>query len=189
MIAGVDEVGRGPLAGPVYACAVIFPCGYFHPAVRDSKKLSPEVRTDLAGILQNSATALRIGQASPAEVDRINIRQASLLAMQRAITNLPVQPDFILVDGCDLPEFRVPAKAVVQGDDKSFTIAAASIVAKVLRDDLMRKMHQRYPGYGLDCNKGYGTAQHIAALKSLGPTPLHRQTFITKIIFQSGVVR
>jgi len=186
-VAGVDEVGRGPLAGPVYACAVVFSTGYFHPAVRDSKKLSSGKRSELAQLLRRNAMGFGIGQASPSEIDEFNIKQASMIAMQRAVENLPLNPEFILVDGRDLPDFSIPAKAIIKGDDKSFTIAAASIIAKVLRDEVMINLHQRYPGYALDCNKGYGTAGHIAALQELGPTPMHRHSFIQRIMFGTGV--
>ncbi len=187
-IAGVDEVGRGPLAGPVYACAIILPVGFFNPMVRDSKRVPPARRTALSVMLQNMAVAFGIGQASPAEIDELNIRQASLTAMRRAVGNLPVAPDFILVDGRDAPAFRTPSKTIIKGDDKSFTIAAASIVAKVIRDEVMCDLHRNYPGYALDCNKGYGTAEHIAALKLLGPTPMHRQSFIKGILFDTGAI-
>jgi len=180
-VAGVDEVGRGPLAGPVLACAVIFPVNFFIPAVRDSKKLSAGKRSELSGLLRNACSGLGIGQASPAEIDEYNIRQAVMIAMQRAVSKISGQPDFILVDGKDCPDFPVPARAIVRGDEKSFTIAAASIIAKVLRDRIMQSFHYYYPGYAFDCNKGYGTARHVAALKELGPTPLHRRSFIQHI--------
>ena len=185
-IAGVDEVGRGPLAGPVYACAVILPAEFFHPAVRDSKRVSPDRRAELAGILAREALAVGIGRSEPAEIDTCNIRRASQKAMQRAVADLGIRPDFILIDGNDPPDFSVPARAIVGGDDKSFTIAAASIIAKVMRDELMINLDRMYPGYALDCNKGYGTAEHITALKMLGPTPLHRRSFLKRIILDTG---
>ncbi len=186
-VAGVDEVGRGPLAGPVIACAVIFPVDFFIQAVRDSKKLSASKRSELSGLLRRACHSWGIGQASPAEIDEYNIRQAAMIAMQRAVSNISGRPDFILVDGKDCPDFSIPAKAIVRGDEKSFTVAAASIIAKVFRDQMMQTFHSYYPGYAFDCNKGYGTARHVAALKELGPTPLHRRSFIQHIIYGTGV--
>ncbi|MDE0705478.1 MAG: ribonuclease HII [Rhodospirillaceae bacterium] len=180
MVAGVDEAGRGPLAGPVVAAAVCFPGLALPPAVRglidDSKKLSPARReTAFAAILE--AGAVGTGAASVAEIDRLNILQATLLAMQRAVAALAVPPAAALVDGNRAPALPCPAHPLVGGDRLSLSIAAASIVAKVTRDRIMARLAADYPGYGWERNAGYGVAAHRAALAALGPTPHHRRTF------------
>ena len=176
LCAGVDEVGRGPLAGPVVAAAVVFasirPVG-----LRDSKRLSARRREALAAEIKAVALAWSIGRASVAEIDRLNILHASLLAMQRAVAALPAAPAVVLVDGNRLPAFDFPAVAVVKGDDRVPEISAASILAKVNRDAEMGRLSTRYPGYGLDQHKGYGTAAHLEALRALGPSPEHRWSF------------
>jgi ribonuclease HII len=181
-IAGIDEVGRGPLAGPVYACAVVFRSSYFHPEVRDSKKIAASKRIDIAHVLCQEASAWSIGQASVSEIDEINIRQATFLAMRRAIYALNLQVDYLLVDGEKIPDIGIPLTALIKGDDKAFTIGAASIIAKVKRDAHMIQLHEIFPQYGFANNKGYGTAQHINALRRYGASSHHRKTFITKII-------
>ena len=176
LCAGVDEVGRGPLAGPVVAGAVIL--GAVHPeGLKDSKRLSPRRRSELAGEIRSTALAWGIGRASVREIDNLNILRASHLAMQRAVEALGTTPEMLLVDGNLLPRFTLPAVAVVKGDDRVPEISAASIIAKVERDEEMCRLAVRYPGYGLERHKGYATAAHLSALKELGPSPLHRFTF------------
>ena len=178
LIAGVDEVGRGPLAGPVVACALIMPSG--EPAiagVNDSKQLPAAVRTRLASRIRERAVALGLGAASVREVDRINIYHATVLAMQRALAHLDVDPDHLLIDGNALPTLGRAHTNVVKGDSKCYAIACASIVAKELRDRLMATLAQRYPVYGWERNAGYGTPEHINALGRAGATPHHRRSF------------
>ena len=181
-LAGVDEVGRGPLAGPVVACAIIFDKSFYHPEVKDSKKLAPEKRDKLADILRANAIAYQIGEASVREIEIYNIRQATFLAMKRAISGLPVTPDFLLIDGENLPDCTIPSKGIIRGDDKSFTISAASIVAKVSRDNYMKELDNEYPQYKFAKNKGYGTKEHINAIRQVGPSPHHRNSFLKKIL-------
>jgi len=177
-LAGVDEVGRGPLAGPVVAAAVILPQGCWIPGVTDSKQLTAAQRLELIGRIAECCVAFGIGAASAREIDRINIRRATALAMSRAIARLPVPADHLLVDGLPVPELGVGTHtAIVQGDGCVHCIAAASILAKVTRDRLMDRLARRYPGYGWERNKGYGTAEHLAALARQGPTPHHRTSF------------
>ena len=176
-IAGVDEAGRGPLAGPVTAAAVIFPENVFIPGINDSKKLSRQIRETLFTQIQANALAIGIGQATPKEIDDINIRNATHLAMRRAIDQLALQPHRVLVDGNAVPESGYPEMAIVGGDRKSISIAAASIIAKVTRDTQMVEYDKEYPGYGFANHKGYGSAEHLAALRSLGASPIHRRSF------------
>jgi ribonuclease HII len=181
-IAGVDEVGRGCLFGPVVAAAVILPVAVEESltavGVTDSKKLSATQRSHLAEQIRTVAIAYQIGIASVQEIDRINILQASLLAMKRAIARLAVQPDFCWVDGNQkIPHLLIPQQTLVKGDEKSLAIAAASILAKVWRDRLMVRLEKRYPGYDIASNKGYGTAKHRAGLQQLGVTAQHRLSF------------
>ncbi len=174
--AGVDEVGRGPLAGPVVAAAVIL--GAVHPrGLRDSKRLSARRRTELATEIESRAIAWGIGRASVKEIDEINILRASHLAMQRAVAALSADPEVLFIDGNLLPRFAVPAVAIVKGDDRIPEISAASIIAKVARDQEMCRLAETHPGYGLERHKGYATAEHLAALKVLGPCPAHRYSF------------
>lgn len=176
LCAGVDEVGRGPLAGPVVAAAVIF--GTHRPeGLKDSKRLTAKRRAELSAEIKDTALAWSIGRADVAEIDRLNILRASHLAMQRAVTALSTRPEVLLVDGKLLPSFEIPAVAVVKGDDRVPEISAASIVAKVARDDEMTALAKRHPGYGFERHKGYATAEHLAALGRLGPTAAHRQSF------------
>jgi ribonuclease HII len=177
-VAGVDEVGRGPLAGPVVAAAVILPEGCWIAGVDDSKKLTHEKRVELYERIVNSCVCWGVGAASPAEIDRINIRRATAVAMQRAIRHLTCPPGHLLVDGLAVPELGVDGQtAIVDGDAKVHCIAAASILAKVTRDRLMERLAVRYPLYGWERNKGYGTPEHLEALDRHGPTRHHRQSF------------
>ncbi|MDT8389313.1 MAG: ribonuclease HII [Lentisphaeria bacterium] len=178
-LAGIDEVGRGPLAGPVVACAYLIPVRPARfPLVNDSKQLSERNREELAAALRMFAGAgIGLGVVEPALIDQINILRATHLAMRRAVENLPMRPDFVLVDGRPVPGLPVPSRAIVKGDSKSAAIAAASIVAKVYRDHLMTDYDKQYPGYGFAAHKGYGTQAHLAALADLGPSPIHRRTF------------
>jgi ribonuclease HII len=177
-VAGIDEVGRGPLAGPVVAAAVILhPLDPLLGKYRDSKKLSEARRLVLYRHLRRRAVGLALAQASVEEIDRLNILEATMLAMRRAVEALPVPPARAVVDGDRCPLLSVPVEAIVGGDDMVQEIAAASIVAKVVRDRLMQRLDHRYPGYGLGGHKGYGTAAHIQALQHLGPSPVHRQSF------------
>ena len=184
LICGVDEAGRGPLAGPVCAAAVILPEHLEIPGLNDSKKLSDRRRRELFPIIQESALAYGIGFASPEEIDEINILQATFLAMRRAISQLHITPDLALIDGNRETDFGVPCRTVIKGDSLSANIAAASVLAKVSRDDLMLKAAEAYPGYGFEIHKGYGTKAHYAALEEKGPCAIHRRTFLRKFYGQ-----
>jgi ribonuclease HII len=177
LVAGVDEAGRGPLAGPVLAAAVMLDPRKPIAGLRDSKKLSPKRREHLHEQILEHALCCSVALASVEEIERLNILQATLLAMQRAVAGLRLRPVRVLVDGNRLPALDLPAQAVVQGDDRVAAIAAASIVAKVQRDRLCDAWHAQYPDYGFDRHKGYGTAAHLEALQRCGPTPLHRRGF------------
>lgn len=178
LVAGVDEAGRGPLAGPVVAAAVIFRPEDRVPGVTDSKQLTAEVREELVVEIRRRALVIGVGAASCREVDRLNILRASHLAMRRAIARLDPLPEHVLVDGLPVPELGPGHTAIVEGDAKSYTIACASIVAKTVRDRIMRRLAPRYPGYGWATNVGYGTPEHVTALDALGPTPHHRRSFV-----------
>ena len=180
VVCGVDEAGRGPLAGPVCASAVILPAHLDIPGLTDSKKLTDKKRRELFPVIQEQAIAWGIGMASCEEIDEINILQATFLAMQRALEQLNVRPDLVLIDGNRAKDFGLPVKTVIKGDSLSMNIAAASILAKVTRDDWMIRMAQNYPQYAFDIHKGYGTKAHYAALTELGPCPIHRKTFLKK---------
>ena len=180
VICGVDEAGRGPLAGPVCASAVILPAHLDIPGLTDSKKLTDKKRRELFPVIQEQAIAWGIGMASCEEIDEINILQATFLAMQRALEQLPVRPDLVLIDGNRAKDFGLPVKTVIKGDSLSMNIAAASVLAKVTRDDWMIRMAQTYPQYAFDIHKGYGTKAHYAALTEFGPCPIHRKTFLKK---------
>lgn len=180
LICGVDEAGRGPLAGPVCAAAVILPEETEIPGLTDSKKLSDKKRRELFPLIQEKAIAYGIGMASQQEIDEINILQATFLAMKRALAQLSVRPDLALIDGNRETDFGLPVRTVVKGDSLSANIAAASILAKVTRDDLMMEMAKTYPQYGFDVHKGYGTKAHYAALREFGPCYIHRMTFLKK---------
>ena len=187
LIAGVDEAGRGPLAGPVYAAAVILNPDKPIAGLADSKKLSPAKRERLYKIIQRDALSWAIAAASVEEIDAINILQASLLAMRRAVESLDTRPDKILVDGLYCPKVAMPARAIVKGDAKEPSISAASILAKVARDHEMLLIHAKYPQYGFDAHKGYGTALHLAALVSHGVSPAHRRSYapVKQLLFKN----
>ena len=181
-VAGVDEAGRGPLAGPVVAAAVILDDERPIDGLKDSKLLTEARRIELAKEVRNCARAFAVALAEPIEIDGANILQASLLAMERAVLRLGLKPDLVQVDGRQIPRFegvehRFLAEPVVHGDQLVPAISAASILAKVCRDRLMRRWHRRYPLYGFDSNKGYATPRHLAALSRFGPCPIHRQSF------------
>lgn len=176
-IAGVDEVGRGCLAGPVVAAAVILDPNRPIKGLRDSKKLSAKKRDELAEEIKEKALAWSVAAMGPEVIDKINILQATLEAMKAAVEKLPVEPDFVQVDGNKLPKWKWLSEAVVKGDDKVEWISAASIIAKTTRDAYMCKIAKLYPQYGFEHHVGYGTAEHIKALKAYGPTPIHRKTF------------
>ena len=180
VICGVDEAGRGPLAGPVCAAAVILPKDLELPGLTDSKKLTDKKRRELFPLIQEQAIAYGIGFATEQEIDEINILQATFLAMQRALDQLDQKPDLALIDGNREKDFGVPVKTVVKGDSLSANIAAASILAKVTRDNLMQELAETYPQYGFEIHKGYGTKAHYAALREFGPSPIHRMTFLKK---------
>lgn len=176
-IAGVDEVGRGPLAGPVVTAAVILPAHHGIEGLRDSKKLSAKQREALSLVIRERAIAWALGRAESQEVDSINILQASLRAMERAVMQLSVVPHHVLVDGRHIPTLPMEVTAIINGDDKEPAISAASILAKVMRDHEMTRLAQQYPGYGFERHKGYGTKAHLAALAERGPCALHRFSF------------
>lgn len=180
LICGVDEAGRGPLAGPVCAAAVILTPNIEIPGLNDSKKLSDKKRRELYPVIKEQAIAYGIAFADQKEIDEINILQATYLAMERAIGQLSVKPELALIDGNRAKDFGLPVETVVHGDSLSASIAAASVLAKVTRDDYMLKMAEEYPGYDFEIHKGYGTKAHYAALTKLGPCPIHRMTFLKK---------
>lgn len=179
-VCGVDEAGRGPLAGPVCAAAVILPPYVNIEGLNDSKKLTDKRRRELMPVIKEQAIAYGIGFASHEEIDSINILQATFLAMERAIAQLEGKAEFALIDGNREKDFGLPVKTVVKGDSLSASIAAASILAKVTRDDLMEDLANTYPGYGFEIHKGYGTKAHYDALRELGPSPVHRMSFLKK---------
>jgi ribonuclease HII len=176
-VAGVDEVGVGPLAGPVVAAAVILPSRVDLPGLNDSKRLSPRQRERLDGEIRAQANAVAVAEVSSLEVDRMNVLRASLTAMRRAVEALEVRPDHVLVDAHTIPEIEISQTPIVGGDGRDGSIAAASIVAKVYRDAIMRDLDIRHPGYGFAQHKGYGTQEHLAALARLGPSTIHRHSF------------
>ena len=180
VICGVDEAGRGPLAGPVCAAAVILPKHLQIPGLTDSKKLSDKKRRELFPIIQQQAIAYGIGLASEAEIDEINILQATFLAMRRALSQLSIRPEIALIDGNRETDFGLPVKTVVKGDSLSANIAAASILAKVTRDNILVELASQYPAFGFEIHKGYGTKAHYEALRAYGPCPIHRRSFLKK---------
>ncbi len=182
LIAGSDEVGRGPLAGPVVAASVIFPKDIIIYGIRDSKMLTEEEREKLLPRILERSIACSVSVISHAQIDRINILQASLLAMYTSLTRLRVQPHLVLVDGNKGFDYPVPVIPVIKGDAKSFSVAAASIVAKVARDRIMKRLCPRFPQYLWSKNKGYATPEHIDAIKVYGASPLHRKTFLRRIL-------
>ena len=179
-ICGVDEAGRGPLAGPVCAAAVILPADLELPGLNDSKKLTDKKRRELYDLITEQAVAYAIALVDEKTVDEINILQATFLAMQRAVSDLRTTPDIVLIDGNRAPELSVPTKTIVKGDSLSASIAAASILAKVTRDRLMEELDEQYPEYGFAVHKGYGTKRHYEALRINGPSPIHRMSFLKK---------
>jgi ribonuclease HII len=178
LVCGIDEAGRGPLCGPVFAAACILPDGLIIDGLNDSKKLTAKKREALFDVIRENAVSYCIASASVEEIDELNIRQANLLAMRRAIDGLSVKPDFALIDGNDDEGFQLPAMAVVKGDAKSMSISAASILAKVARDRICEELDREYPQYGIAKHKGYGTKDHMDALRKYGPSPIHRKKFI-----------
>ena len=180
-IAGVDEVGRGPLAGPVVAAAVILPEDFDVPGVDDSKKLSEKRREELFDIITERAVAYGIGMADHSIIDEINILQATKLAMKEAISSLQQQPDYILFDAMRIDDLEIPQESLIKGDAKVLAVAAASIVAKVTRDRMMAEYSAEYPGYAFEKNKGYGTKAHYEGLREHGMCPIHRRTFLRNL--------
>jgi ribonuclease HII len=179
-VAGIDEVGRGPLAGPVMAGVVVFPPGLrgrWLRSVRDSKVLTAKQREDILPRIRDTAIVAEVGSSSAAEVDEIGIVPATRLAIERALNSIPLLPQYLLLDALDLPAVKIPQKSIIDGDAKCVSIAAASIVAKVERDRLMAEADEQYPGYAFASNKGYGTAQHLRELRERGPCEIHRFTF------------
>ena len=176
-VAGVDEAGRGPLAGPVVAAAVILPPGYEHPGINDSKKLSSRQRERLYAIIQHDAVSIGVGLSEAPLIDRVNILQATLLAMREAVLELFPPPDFLLIDGLNRIDLATPQEAIIRGDSQSISIAAASIIAKVSRDRLMEMYHRQFPQYNFLRNKGYGTKEHRAAIVKFGRCKIHRCSF------------
>ena len=183
-ICGIDEAGRGPLAGPVYAAAVILPPHLQIPGLNDSKKLSDKRRRELFPVICDQALAYGISIATEVEIDEINILQATFLAMERALAQLKIRPDLALIDGNREKDFGLPVKTVIKGDSLSANIAAASVLAKVTRDDFMVRQAEIYPQYGFEIHKGYGTRAHYAALEQYGACPIHRMSFLKKFYEQ-----
>lgn len=181
-ICGIDEVGRGPLCGPVVAAAVILPKDSQILYLNDSKKLSEKKREELYDVIREEAVAVGVGMASPERIDEINILQATYEAMRQAIGSLKIRPAVLLNDAVTIPEVEIPQIPIIKGDAKSVSIAAASIIAKVTRDRMMVEYDRLYPGYDLASNKGYGTKAHMEALRSIGPCEIHRKTFIKNIV-------
>ncbi|MEJ2104353.1 MAG: ribonuclease HII [Ignavibacteriaceae bacterium] len=188
LIAGTDEAGRGPLAGPVVAAAVIFPEKVKIRGIKDSKLLTEAEREKLLPKILDNALAYSVSVVSHGEIDRINILQASLLAMSTSVNRLKVKPDLILVDGNKVFGSIIPAIPIIDGDAKSFTIGAASILAKVTRDRIMKRLSSKFPFYKWERNKGYATKEHIDAIKKYGPCVLHRKTFLKKIFYEQNVL-
>lgn len=181
-VCGVDEAGRGPLAGPVCAAAVILPENTVIEGVNDSKKLTEKKRELLFDVIKASALSYSIAYASVAEIEELNILNATMLAMKRAVESLEIKPDFAMIDGNRVPQLSIDSEPIVKGDAKSMSIACASILAKVSRDRLLYDYAKQYPQYGFDKHKGYGTKLHIEMIKEYGPCPYHRMSFLTKIL-------
>ncbi len=188
LMAGVDEAGRGPLAGPVVAAAVIFDSKTSIEKVNDSKKISEKVREQLYDIIVKKAIAFGVGIVDEKTIDDINILQATMTAMKEAVNNLKITPDLVLIDGNKTFESNIEAKSIIKGDSLSFSIAAASIIAKVTRDRIMRKASESFPEYLWSKNKGYGTREHIGAIQKYGPSPLHRISFLGNILEQETFI-
>lgn len=185
-IAGLDEVGRGPLAGPVVAAAVILPPAYHNGEINDSKKLSPAKRTRLYHIILQDVLAVGLGLVEPEVIDQINILQATLMAMGKAVASLQQKPDHLLIDGIHRLALPISQEAIIKGDSKSISIAAASIIAKVTRDMIMDEYHQQYPQYNFQKNKGYGTKEHEEAIRTHGQCAIHRRSFRLKSLEGTG---
>ncbi len=181
-LAGVDEAGRGPLAGPVVAAAVILPEGAEIDGINDSKKLSEKKREALFDVIKDKALAYAVCMAGAERIDEINILRATMEAMRGAVEKLGLKPDYVIVDGNRMPELTVPGEAVVKGDSKSMAIAAASVLAKVTRDRYMREAARKFPGYGFEKHKGYGTKAHYEAIERLGVCGIHRRTFLKNVL-------
>ena len=181
-ICGIDEAGRGPLAGPVVAAAVILPKELKIPYLNDSKQLSAKRREDLYDIIMEKALAVGVGAASPERIDEINILHATYEAMRQAVAELNIKPQILLNDAVYIPGLDLPQEKIIKGDAKSLSIAAASVIAKVTRDRMMKAYHEIFPEYGFDKHKGYGSKEHIEMLQTLGPCPIHRRSFITHFI-------
>ncbi len=182
IVCGVDEAGRGPLAGPVFAAAVILPQGLLIEGIDDSKKLSEKNREALYIEIKSLALAFNVAFATEKEIDEVNILNATFFAMKRAVEGLSLRPDLVLIDGNREPALDLPTKTIVKGDSLSMSIAAASILAKVERDRLMKKLSEKYPSYGFEKHKGYGTKLHLEAIKRYGPAEIHRKSFLKKIL-------
>lgn len=182
IVCGVDEAGRGPLAGPVFAAAVILPQGLVIEGIDDSKKLSEKNREALYIEIKSLALAFNVAFATEKEINEVNILNATFLAMKRAVEGLSLRPDLVLIDGNRAPELELPTKTIIKGDSLSASIAAASILAKVERDRLMKKLSEKYPSYGFEKHKGYGTKMHVEAIKRHGPAEIHRKSFLKKIL-------
>ena len=176
LIAGVDEVGRGPLIGPVVACACILPVNFYHKDIKDSKKLSEKKREEMYKIIKENAISIGLGIVSEKVIDEVNIYEATKIAMKEAIKNLNISPEHVLIDAMKL-ELNIPSTSIIKGDDKSESIAAASIIAKVTRDHMLDEMDKEYPMYDLKNNKGYGTKKHLEALQTYGPCKYHRVSY------------
>lgn len=181
-VCGVDEAGRGPLAGPVYAAAVIFPVGTEIAGLNDSKKLSEKKREELFDIINDVAISVSVGTASEKEIDEINILNATFLAMKRAVEGLEISPDYAIIDGNRAPNLEIPTETVVKGDGKVMSVAAASIIAKVSRDRFMLKMAEQYPEYQFEKHKGYGTRLHYEMIEKYGVSSIHRKSFLKKVL-------
>ncbi|QQS35163.1 MAG: ribonuclease HII [Ignavibacteriales bacterium] len=189
LIAGVDEAGRGPLAGPVVAASVIFHPDDFIEGVNDSKQLNESERDNLFDIIKSKALAFSVSEISHSEIDEINILQASLKAMKQSVNKMNIKPDIVLIDGNKIFNSEMKTRAIVKGDSKSFSIAAASILAKVTRDGIMHMLDEEYPEYNWKKNKGYPTQFHISTIKRIGVSPYHRKTFLKKILPESKILQ
>jgi ribonuclease HII len=187
LVAGIDEAGRGPLAGPVVAAAVILPPGYLNSEIKDSKKLSADKREELFEIINKEAVAIGMMVVDADIIDRVNILQATLQAMRDAVLELPDSPDFLLIDGNQRIPILTPQKPIVKGDSLSISIAAASIIAKVSRDRIMEMYHRQFPQYNFQQNKGYGTKEHLDAIKQFGICKIHRKSFHVKNLKQTSI--